>query len=186
MLIGSERHHDLPSHRAAVSLRPSGRGAGRVWRAGILVSFYVLLFWAGVIHLPRPWCGTLFIVVVVLMVLAILLLPAVQTAREAARSYQCLNNMKQLLLAVHNYHDINGRFPPPYATGDDGEALYSWRVLILPLIEDNFYFKQFRRNEPWDGTNNSKLVVSIWEFECPTHGTTSETNYFTIVGPQTA
>jgi len=64
-----------------------------------------------------------------------LLLPAVQKVREAASRTHSMNNMKMLGLALHNYHDANGRFPPAFVVDKAGKPLYSWRVLILPYIE---------------------------------------------------
>ena len=64
-----------------------------------------------------------------------LLLPAVQAAREAARRAQCTNNLKQIGLAMHNYHSAYNHFPAAAITDDDGKPLLSWRVAILPYIE---------------------------------------------------
>ena len=68
-------------------------------------------------------------------VMVALLLPAVQSAREAARRAQCVNNLKQIGLAMHNYESANGVFPPAAITDKQGKALLSWRVAILPYIE---------------------------------------------------
>ena len=65
-------------------------------------------------------------------VLVALLLPAVQAAREAARRTQSTNNMKQIGLAMHNYHDTFRGFPPAYSVDKDGKPLLSWRVHICP------------------------------------------------------
>ena len=64
-----------------------------------------------------------------------MLLPAVSASREAAQRAASMNNMKMIMLAMHNYHDANKRFPPAYKADKDGKPLLSWRVLILPMIE---------------------------------------------------
>jgi prepilin-type processing-associated H-X9-DG protein len=90
-----------------------------------------------------------------------LLLPAVQSAREAARRAQCVNNLRQIALAMHNYHDANNAFPKPAITGKDGKPLLSWRVAILPYIEQNELYNRFHLDEPWDSPHNKALLKEM-------------------------
>ncbi|GAB5441403.1 MAG: hypothetical protein Fues2KO_17520 [Fuerstiella sp.] len=90
-----------------------------------------------------------------------MLLPAVQQAREAARRTQSKNNLKQIMLAMHNYHAVYGTFPPAVLLGPDGKTKYSWRVAILPFIDQNELYEQYDRNEPWDSDNNKKVLAQI-------------------------
>jgi len=86
-----------------------------------------------------------------------LLLPAVQAAREAARRMQCSNNEKQIVLALHTYHDKHGALPPLYTVDDEGNPLHSWRVLILPHIEQKSLYDNIRLDEPWDSDHNRQF-----------------------------
>jgi hypothetical protein len=70
------------------------------------------------------------------------------------------NNLKQLMIALHNYHDTYGHFPVDIRD-KDGKPLLSWRVEILPFIEQENLYKQFKLDEPWDGPNNRKLIDTI-------------------------
>lgn len=93
-------------------------------------------------------------------VLVSLLLPAVQAAREAARRTQSVNNLKQLALAMHNYHDTHKTFPPR-AVFKDGKPLLSWRVQLLPFLDQEALYKEFHLDEPWDSENNRKLIPQM-------------------------
>src|SRR4051812_17389707 len=78
----------------------------------------------------------LLVVIAIIAVLIALLLPAVQAAREAARRAQCVNNLKQIGLAMHNYHDVIGTFPSgSIATKGWGGTWWNWPAFILPQIE---------------------------------------------------
>jgi prepilin-type processing-associated H-X9-DG protein len=139
----------------------------------------------------------LIVVIVVAVVLGLLvcggggialMLPAVQAAREAARRSQCTNNLKQIALALHNYHDIYQCFPPTVTTDKQGRPMHSWRVAILPFLEQSYAYQQYKFNEPWDGPNNRVLAnTAISAYRCPSDPNPSgtETNYVMIVGKGT-
>ncbi len=90
--------------------------------------------------------------------LAGLLLPAAQASREAAVRSQATNNLKQIGLAMHNYHDVHASFPPAASHDDDDRPLLSWRVHVLPFVEQNELYKEFHLDEPWDSEHNKKLI----------------------------
>lgn len=92
-------------------------------------------------------------------VLVGLLLPAVQAARESARRMSATNNMKQVMLALHNYHDTYGHFPEAVSRDEDGNPLLSWRVAILPFVEQADLYDQFHLDEPWDSEHNLSLLA---------------------------
>ncbi|MDP1563744.1 MAG: DUF1559 domain-containing protein [Pirellulaceae bacterium] len=87
-----------------------------------------------------------------------LLLPAVQQARQAARRMQSANNLKQIALACFNFENLNRRFPAAYSQSEDKKPLLSWRVHILPFIEQGNLYEQFRLDEPWDSPHNIALL----------------------------
>lgn len=121
-------------------------------------------------------------------ILAAMFLPAVQGAREAARRTQCKNNLKQIGLALHNYHDTYGCFPPAYIADETGKPMHSWRVLILPYLDQQPLYAQYHFDEPWDGPNNSRLLSSMpFVYRCPSDsGSTAATttNYAAATGPK--
>ncbi|MDR1289837.1 MAG: DUF1559 domain-containing protein [Planctomycetaceae bacterium] len=83
-----------------------------------------------------------------------LLLPAVQSAREAASQMQDLNKIKMIILAFHNYYDANNKLPPLYTVDKNGKPLHSWRVLLLPFIEQTALYNSIKLDEPWDSEHN--------------------------------
>lgn len=118
-----------------------------------------------------------------------LLLTAVGRAREAARSSQCICNICMIKLALHNYHDAHGSFPPAYVADARGRRMHSWRVLILPFMEQQPLYASYRFDEPWDGPNNRTLLHQMPNvFACPNHRDASSglTSYAAITGPKTA
>jgi prepilin-type processing-associated H-X9-DG protein len=92
-----------------------------------------------------------------------MLLPAVQASREAARRMTSANNLKQIMLAMHNYHDTYKRFPSQAILDKDDKPLLSWRVAILPFLDQQQLYKEFHLDEPWDSPHNIKLLERMPE-----------------------
>jgi prepilin-type processing-associated H-X9-DG protein len=123
-------------------------------------------------------------------VLVAMLLPAVQAAREAARRSQCINNLKQIGLAMHNYHAVYETLPPAATLGPDGRPLLSWRVLLLPYLGEEALYQQFKLDEPWDSPNNRPLLAKMPRaYACPSNRLPTSpaelTTYCVLVGPGT-
>lgn len=115
----------------------------------------------------------LLVVIAIIAILIALLLPAVQQAREAARRTQCRNNLKQLGLAIHNYHDVHLRFPhgnPRVQRGSDNKWIVQgpWTIAILPFIEQTNVYEQWDFNLGFgEGTNRDLVTSSIPNYRCP-------------------
>ncbi|MHC4178404.1 MAG: DUF1559 domain-containing protein [Planctomycetota bacterium] len=117
-----------------------------------------------------------------------LLLPAVQAAREAARRAQSMNNLKQIALSMHIHHESYGRFPAAYIADKQGKPLLSWRVKILPFIEQQALYEQFHLDEPWDSEHNKKLIPLMPQVynAAGSNAGPGKTNYLTVRGENTA
>ncbi|HTN75912.1 MAG TPA: DUF1559 domain-containing protein [Pirellulaceae bacterium] len=106
----------------------------------------------------------LLVVIAIIGVLVALLLPAVQAAREAARRMQCVNNMKQIALAVHVYESANRQFPPAYVAGKHNMLTY-----ILPQLEQQAVYDLYNFDLAWNHADNKPAVDNdMAAFRCPT------------------
>jgi prepilin-type processing-associated H-X9-DG protein len=141
--------------------------------------------------IPKPSRGRRFRLVELLAVLGIivlligLLLPATRSARPAARRSQCVNNLKQIALALHNYEQAYKALPPAYTVDAQGRPLHSWRTLILPYLERDDLYRTIDLSKPWNDPANAKaLEASPGVFRCPEAvGPPHTTTYLAIVSP---
>jgi hypothetical protein len=85
------------------------------------------------------------------------LLPAILTTRESAQRVQSVNNLKQIGLAIHNFQSSNNRLPADIRDAD-GKPLLSWRVQLLPFLEQQGLFEALHKDEPWDSAHNKELL----------------------------
>jgi prepilin-type N-terminal cleavage/methylation domain-containing protein/prepilin-type processing-associated H-X9-DG protein len=124
----------------------------------------------------------LLVVIAIIAVLIALLLPAVQAAREAARRAQCINNFKQMGIAMHNYHDTAGSFPIgrmgsgySYAGVSPNDNRRTWGFMILPYLEQGALYNAINFSTPfyeWEQTTALMTTLSVWQ--CPSDpGTTT-------------
>ena len=118
----------------------------------------------------------LLVVIAIIAVLIALLLPAVQQAREAARRSQCKNNLKQLGLALHNYHDTSSIFPISYQSNggwnETTSKSVSWLYGILPYIDQAPLFNSADTKQVWSATINQPLTKQVLPvFLCPSDST---------------
>lgn len=111
-------------------------------------------------------------------------IPAIGAARHAARRTQGSNNLKQIGLAMHNYHDTYRAFPAGYNADKDGKPLLSWRVHVLPFIDEAQLYDEFHLDEPWDSPHNKTLIERMPQvYRSPaSSGKPGMTNYLGVGG----
>ena len=147
----------------------------------------------------------LLVVIAIIGILVALLLPAVQTAREAARRVQCTNKIRQLALAAHNYHSAERAFPAGSTnesinkefsnctSGGNRPGKAPWTVLILPYLEEQSLYDAFNLNErftstsnvPGSPTNHEVFKRDVSAFKCNSDPVSAAgTNYMTYLGVQ--
>ena len=112
-----------------------------------------------------PWIAAGLVVAGITIAL---FLPRFRGAREVARRATCKNNLKHIGLALHAYHDEYGSFPPAFIPDEEGHPAHSWRVLLLPYMDEQKLYSQYRFDEPWDSPHNSTLANKIPSaYRCP-------------------
>jgi prepilin-type processing-associated H-X9-DG protein len=148
---------------------------------------------------PRRGLGAGWIVLIVAMaVIPVLLIcggvlvamfrlvPVMQNAGEAVQRAQCNNSLKQIGLAMYNYQQKYGCFPPAFVADKSGKPMHSWRVLLLPFLEEKALYDDYRFDEPWNSPHNSTLASRMpLVYHCFADGPLggSQTSYAMLVGP---
>ena len=111
--------------------------------------------------------------------------PIFSATAEAPMRAAAANSLKQILLALHNFHDANGALPAGYADAT-GKPGLSWRVAVLPYLEQDGLFRQFKLNEAWDSPHNKALISAMpTTFAPPRTNTNGYTFYRGFSGPGT-
>jgi hypothetical protein len=124
---------------------------------------------------------------IISLLISPILMSAIQSAREAARRNTSICKMKEFTIELQNYHDVHKHFPAAGGGHGKGSQL-SWRVHILPFIEENPLYAQFHLDEPWDSENNRTLIAkrpaSFEDVNC--NLPEGKTCYLAVTGPGTA
>jgi hypothetical protein len=138
------------------------------------------------------WCNNnlayVFLGIFGIGILIACLGPELDASRQTARRMSSGNNLKQIALAMHNYHSAYGRLPRPYWVTESGERTLSWRVAIYPYLEASPLFDMYRPNEPWNSLANREVgsaripcFIGPWNRD----DASGETAYLVVTGPGT-
>ena len=136
---------------------------------------------------PRWKKVLLTIALIVLGLSCCAFLPCVRTVSNGGGRDWAEGNLRNIGIAVQSYHETRGRLPPAVREAPDGKPGCSWRVLLLPYVEMDGLFRQYRFDEPWDGPHNKELLERTplpydSAGDCPP----GMTHFQVIVGPGTA
>ncbi len=145
-----------------VSLIPSTRSIGRHLRPGVGALRRTP---AGIEMISRQTLPGVGLIGAAAPAIVLLGAGSADIPMPISSTTQSMNNMKQIVLALHTYHEVHGKFPPAYATDEDGNPTVSWRVLILPYLEQQALYDSFKIDEPWDSPSNkqwSQISLDIY------------------------
>jgi len=159
-------------------------------RVGVVCSWFVLLALACAAGVWRRKLWEILASIALLFFSWCLLTPVLHSLQHRGR-HPCNNNLKSISLALQNYCDKHGSFPPPYVADEDGVPMHSWRILILPFMDtyERDLYRQYCFDEPWYGPNNRKLADKMPSvYRCPSkRGKPGDfaTDYVAVTGPNT-
>jgi hypothetical protein len=108
--------------------------------------------------------------------------------RKKTRREHCFQNIQAIGLAMAQYHQRFGSFPPAYVADSQGRPQHSWRVLLLPFLGEEELYDEYRRDEPWDSPHNSKLIDQMpLVYRCPSDNESPlrQANVAVVTGPGT-
>ncbi len=132
---------------------------------GVMVLGFFFLLWIAPLRKRRDPLGvTVFLFPMVIVFCGFFLAlfeDAGEEFRHGSGSLDLQMQQKQIVMAMHAYHEQHGHLPPAVIFGPKGEALLSWRVLLLPYLDQEELYKKFRLDAPWDSPENSKLLPEI-------------------------
>lgn len=137
----------------------------------------------------------LILLLVLLIVVAVMIGPAVQQPYDVDwPRRKCQNNLKMFGLALHNYHNRHGSFPPAVIQDEYGNRLHSWRTVLLPDVDGMPLYTKYRFDQPWNSPHNRDIALgaripgSIGQCDDPSKPTppVTLTNYLAVIGPHTA
>jgi hypothetical protein len=117
------------------------------------------------------------------------ILPLMGFDAETARHQRIQEKITRIANALRQYHDDYGRLPPPVVYDDQGKPMHSWRAMVLPYLDDEQLFQDYRFDEPWDSSHNTQLHSRAFEpFQLPGNDLTTSINhtgFMVIVGTDT-
>lgn len=159
-------------------------------------ALFVVSCWGFLFFRKRRLVGGLFLTAIGLLAGTMFVI-WLEPVRSPWPRNTCMNNLRQIALAIQNYEKCFGELPPAFSKDDEGEPLHSWRVLLLPFLEHYNLYKAINLNEPWDSPANRKFWDMMPDvYRCASRQLSCRTgvlqqkghfaSYFAIVGPNTA
>lgn len=134
--------------------------------------------------------GAFLSAAMIMVILFVLVFPTFSTTPISIRQSQCEANLQKIGLAMLEYHDVHGSFPPAYIADAKGKPMHSWRVLLLPHLGYEGLYRRYNFEEPWDSAANIQLSASMPPvYACPSDPDAiveARSSYQVVAGPGTA
>lgn len=136
---------------------------------------------------PSKWP---FLLGILAVMSALFMFGVLRLASESVNRSMCGSRLKELACGLHNFHQAREHFPPAYTVDEDGNRLHSWRVYVLPYMEEGELYEKIRLDEPWNSPYNRQFADKMpYLFRCPANPnqdrTDGITDYLMITGPGT-